>query len=234
MKHKGIRKFFRILFIYIPAAFVVLTTLWVLLLKWVPVYFTPLMIQRSIEYANDDKFHTHKTWKPIDYFSPNIVRAAMAAEDNRFMDHFGFDFVEIDNAIDAHKRGHKLRGASTISQQTAKNVFLIPSKSFIRKGFEAYFTVLIEVIWGKKRIMEVYINVAEMGKGVYGAEAAAKQFFNTTGDKLTKRQAALIAACLPHPLVRKANLPGSFVNNRADHIMRVMQYIQYPKKWHKK
>ncbi len=116
---------------------------------------------------------------PLENISPNLAIAVMASEDTRFLSHKGFDWVEIEKAVDAHKKGKKLRGASTISQQTAKNVFLLPGRSWVRKGFEAYFTFLIEMVWGKDRILEVYLNVAEMGRGIYGAEAAAERFFNT-------------------------------------------------------
>ena len=154
------------MFIKLPVAFVVITVLWVLMLKWVPVYVTPLMIQRSVQYRNDKSFHTRKTWVSYDRISPELARAVIASEDNLFDTHSGFDWKQINKAIDDHERGKKLRGASTISQQTAKNVFLLPSRNFVRKGLEAYFTVLIENIWGKRRIMEVYLNVAEMGRGI--------------------------------------------------------------------
>lgn len=207
----------------------------VLLLKWVPVYFTPLMVVRSIEHYNDDTYHIHKTWRPLKELSPNIGRAVMAGEDNRFMVHSGFDMKEINKALDAKKRGRKLRGASTISQQTAKNVFLLPSRSWIRKGLEAYYTCLIELIWGKRRIMEVYVNVAEMGRGIFGAEAAAERIFHTKGDKLSERQAALIAATLPSPIKRHADSPSTFVRERASQIQRLMKYMPYPRqRWHEK
>lgn len=228
MKHKGFKKFLRILFIYIPIGFLIATISWVLVLKWVPVYFTPLMVVRSIEHIGDDTYSTHKTWKPISDISPNMAMAVMASEDTRFLEHNGFDWVEIDNALDAQKKGKKLRGASTISQQTAKNVFLFPSRSWIRKGFEVYFTALIELIWGKERILEVYLNVAEMGKGVFGAEAAASKLFQTRASKLSRQQAALIAATLPNPLKRKANSPTSYISSRATSIQRLMDLIPKP------
>lgn len=227
-RRKGIKKILRILFIYIPLGFVLFTSLWVLMLKWVPVYFTPLMIARSFEFSSDSTFHTYKTWKPLSEISPNMVLAVMAAEDNRFLNHNGFDWIEIDKALDDSKRGKRLRGASTISQQTAKNVFLPPSKTWIRKGFEAYFTCLIEWIWGKERIMEVYLNVAEMGRGIYGSEAAAEHLFHTRSSRLTTRQSALIAAVLPNPLKRKANAPSRYVNSRAEMIQRTMRILPRP------
>jgi monofunctional glycosyltransferase len=234
-KRNGIHKFLRILFIYIPLWFVVISVSIVVLLKWVPVYVTPLMVVRSIEHFNDDTYHIYKTWRPLERISPNIGCAVMAGEDNRFLTHSGFDLKEINKALDAKKRGRKLRGASTISQQTAKNVFLIPSRSWVRKGFEAYYTCLIELIWGKRRIMEVYLNVAEMGRGLFGAEAAAERLFHTRASGLSERQAALIAATLPSPIKRHANSPSTYLSKRAYQIQRIMYYMPYPRRqWHEK
>lgn len=227
------KRLLKLVFVRIPLYFILFTVLWVLLLKWVPVYFTPLMAIRSIENCKDSTFHTYKSWTAIEDISPNMTMAAMAGEDNRFLTHKGFDWIEIDKALDAGKRGKKLRGASTISQQTAKNVFLWPAKSWIRKGLEAYFTGLIELIWGKKRIMEVYLNVAEMSKGIYGAQAAAERLFQTRASKLTARQSALIAASLPSPLTRKANAPTRYMNRRANSIIKIMKTLPGVQ-WHKK
>lgn len=229
-KNKGdrLRRLFKWLFIYIPIWFVVLTVCWVTLLRWVPVYFTPLMVARSVENWDDSTFRTYKRWMPLDKLSSNIAMAVMASEDTRFLTHNGFDWVEIDKAIDEHKRGKRLRGASTISQQTAKNVFLLNGRSWIRKGFEVYFTFLIEMIWGKERILEVYLNVAEMGRGIYGAEAAAEQLFQTRGAKLTPYQSALIAAALPNPLKRRADAPTAYMYRRAKEIQRMMKLIPRP------
>ncbi len=228
MKHKGLKKFPRILFIYIPAGFFIFTLSWVLVLKWIPVYFTPLMVIRYFENFNNDTYKIYKVWKPIDEISPDMAMAVMAGEDTRFLEHKGFDWVEIDNAMDAKKKGKKLRGASTISQQTAKNVFLFPGRSWIRKGLEAYFTCLIEIIWGKERIMEVYLNVAEMGRGIFGAGAAAERLFHTGATKLTRRQAALIAAVLPDPVRRKADAPTAYISGRAIDIQYMMGLIPRP------
>ena len=171
------KRFLRYILIYIPISLIQLSITWVVLLKWVPVYYTPLMAIRSIEYRNDPDFKSTKNWKSLDEISNKMVYAVIASEDNRFEEHNGFDFIEIKNAINDSKKGKRLRGASTISQQTAKNVFLFPGRSWIRKGLECYFTLLIEWIWGKERIMEVYLNVAETGKGLYGVEAAAQKYF---------------------------------------------------------
>lgn len=216
------------LFVYIPLSFLAVSLLSVLLLKWVPVYCTPLMVIRSVEYISDKTFKSYKTWKPLEKISPNMQMAVMASEDTRFLEHRGFDWVEIDNALDAGKKGKRMRGASTISQQTAKNVFLFPSRSWVRKGFEAYFTLGIELIWGKRRILEVYLNVAEMGRGIYGAEAAANQFFQKSAQKLTPRESSLIAAALPNPLKRRANSPSAYLSSRASDIQAMMGMIEVP------
>ena len=228
MKKKKGFKFFRWLFLYIPLWFVAITVLWVLVLRWVPVYVTPLMVVRTCQNWDDDSFVTHKRWQPMEKISPNLAKAVIASEDARFFSHNGFDWIEIDKALDAHRKGKRLRGASTISQQTAKNVFLFPGRSWVRKGFEVYFTFLIETFWGKERILEVYLNVAEMGRGIYGAEAAAEHLFCTSAAKLSSRQASLIAACLPNPLVRKANAPSAGVRKRAADIRAMMGTVALP------
>ena len=228
MKKKKGFKFFRWLFLYIPLWFVAITVLWVLVLRWVPVYVTPLMVVRTCQNWDDDSFVTHKRWQPMEKISPNLAKAVIASEDARFFSHNGFDWIEIDKALDAHRKGKRLRGASTISQQTAKNVFLFPGRSWVRKGFEVYFTFLIETFWGKERILEVYLNVAEMGRGIYGAEAAAEHLFCTRASKLSSRQASQIAACLPNPLVRKANAPSAGVRKRAADIRAMMGTVALP------
>ncbi len=230
IKKDGSAKWLAKLFlIKLPLAFLAVTVLWVLVLKWVPVTVTPLMISRSIEYRNDESFKTHKQWREYERISPELSKAVIASEDNLFPEHNGFDWKQIEIAIKDHKeKGRKLRGASTISQQTAKNVFLFPSRSFIRKGFEAYFTVLIELIWGKERILEVYLNVAEMGKGIYGAEAAAQTFFNKEASDLTRHESSLIAACLPNPLQRHADNPSQYIKGRASKIRALIPKISYP------
>jgi monofunctional biosynthetic peptidoglycan transglycosylase len=228
MKKKKGFKFFRWLFLYIPLWFVAITVLWVLVLRWVPVYVTPLMVVRTCQNWDDDSFVTHKRWQPMEKISPNLAKAVIASEDARFFSHNGFDWIEIDKALDAHRKGKRLRGASTISQQTAKNVFLFPGRSWVRKGFEVYFTFLIETFWGKERILEVYLNVAEMGRGIYGAEAAAEHLFCTRASKLSSRQASLIAACLPNPLVRKANAPSAGVRKRVADIRAMMGTVALP------
>ena len=196
----------------------------VVVYKWMPVYITPLMITRSIE--NDDEMQ-HK-WVPIKEISENMALAVVSSEDNLFMSHSGFDFDQIQKAIEeAEKTGHQ-RGASTISQQTAKNVFLWNGRSWVRKGLEAYFTVLIELIWGKERIMEVYLNSIEMGPGIYGAEAVAQAHFGKSASKLTRREAALIAATLPNPLKYSSKNPSKYMRKRQRQITRLMGLVENP------
>lgn len=219
----------RRILVLLPLALIAMSLLWVLVLKWVPVWVTPLMISRSIEYRNEDSFRTYKEWVRLDEISSELKKAVIASEDNLFNEHNGFDWKQIEKAIDEHRNeGKKLRGASTISQQTAKNVFLLPGRSFIRKGFEAYFTVLIELIWGKERILEVYLNVAEMGKGIYGAEAAAEHHFNKDAADLSRRESCLITACLPNPLQRDASSPSAYVSKRAGQISALIPKLGYP------
>ncbi len=230
IQREGILKWLlKLVLIKIPLVFIAISVLWVLILKWVPVWVTPLMISRSIEYRNDEDFHTHKKWRNYEDISPELAKAVIASEDNLFAEHNGFDWKEMRKAIDDHRdKGKKLRGASTISQQTAKNVFLFPSKTFVRKAFEAYFTVLIELIWGKERILEVYLNVAEMGKGIYGAETAAQELFSKKASDLTRRESSLLAACLPNPIQRHAENPSVYVSKRAGQIRALIPKIAYP------
>jgi monofunctional biosynthetic peptidoglycan transglycosylase len=228
MKGKRFKKVLKFIFLYMPLSFFLLSISLITILKWVPVYATPLMVVRSFQFAGKEDFKTVKRWRSLERINDNLAMAVMASEDTRFIDHNGFDWTEIENAVEASKRGKRLRGASTISQQTAKNVFLFPSRSWIRKGFEAYFTLGIELIWGKKRIMEVYLNVAEMGPGIYGAEAAARELFGKSADKLTARESALIAAALPNPLRRRADRPSAYHSSRASSIQRMMGLIARP------
>jgi monofunctional biosynthetic peptidoglycan transglycosylase len=230
MKTKGgkIKRILKYMFVYLPALFFLFSIFWIVVLKWVPVYVTPLMVIRSVEYIGDDNFDTRKSWRSLDKISKNMVMAVIASEDNKFMEHNGFDWEAIDKAIDYNKRGRKIRGASTISQQTAKNVFLFPSRTWLRKGLEAYFTFGIELVWGKERIMEVYLNVAEMGRGIYGAEAAARELFGKPASSLSEREAALIAAALPNPMRRNAGNPSGYLSYRASRIQSLMYKVDVP------
>lgn len=200
---------------------------WVILARFIPVYLTPLMIIRTVEsLAAGETPRNSKDWVPIEEISPNMVQAVVASEDNLFMSHWGFSFNDIGKAIKHNKKGKRIRGGSTISQQTAKNVFLWPQRSYIRKGLEAYFTVLIEVFWSKERIMEVYLNVIEMGDGIYGVEAASQEYFDKSAVKLTKSQSALIAACLPNPRKFNAGNPSGYILRRKSKIVSLMGKIE--------
>ena len=203
-----------------------LSILSVIIFKWVPIPFTPLMITRIIEFKLDgnDAIYSHK-WVPLEEISPNLQKAVIASEDGNFLIHSGFDFKAMQKAFKNNNKGRKLKGGSTISQQTAKNVFLWQGRSYIRKGLEAYFTVLIELIWGKERIMEVYLNSIEMGNGVYGAQEAARIWYRKPAKNLTPNEAAGIAAILPNPRKFKASNSSSYINRRKDKIMSVMRYI---------
>lgn len=182
-----------------------------LVYRFVPPPVTILMVQRLFEGKGLDY-----RWRSLKHISPALVQAAIASEDAKFCTHHGFDFEAIQKAAAANKRRPgKVRGGSTISQQTAKNVFAWPQRSYLRKGVEAYYTVLIETLWGKRRIMEVYLNVAEMGAGTYGAEAAAQRYFGVSADQLTRAQAARLVAILPNPLKYKAVNPGRYVARRS-------------------
>lgn len=199
----------------------------VILFRFVPVPVTPLMIIRAVNPQGTDtqkerERHWQHQWVSYDEISPWMPRAVVASEDGRFYEHHGFDFKEIQNAIDEGKAGKRQRGASTISQQTAKNVFLWPGHSWVRKGLEAYFTVLIELFWSKERIMEVYLNSIEMGAGIYGVVAASQHYFGCTAKELSKPRAALIALCLPSPLKRDPAHPSSYMRRRQRTIMRYM------------
>ncbi len=200
----------------------------VLVFRFVPVPVTPLMIIRCGEQLVDGKsVKLQKSWKSLDQISPKLVQAVVASEDNLFLTHHGFDFAAMQKAMQYNekKKGKKIKGGSTISQQTAKNVFLWPGRSYIRKGLEAYFTVLIELIWGKERIMEVYLNVIEMGDGIYGAEAASQTFFKKPAIRLNKAEAAAIAAVLPSPLRWSPANPTVYTLRREAWILRNMGHL---------
>jgi monofunctional biosynthetic peptidoglycan transglycosylase len=206
--------------------FLGLSVFFVVLFKFVPVPFTPLMVIRVFEnkVAKKEIYFSHD-WEPIENISINLQKAVIASEDGTFLTHSGFDFSAMQKAYKNNERGRRIKGGSTISQQTAKNVFLWQGRSYIRKGLEAYFTVLIELIWGKERIMEVYLNSIEMGNGVYGAQAAAKHWYRKDAVNLTPKQAAGIAAILPNPRKYTATSSSSYINNRKAKILRVMKHL---------
>jgi monofunctional biosynthetic peptidoglycan transglycosylase len=199
----------------------------VILYRFVPVPITPLMVIRLVEQGLDPEKELRlvKDWVPIEEMSKHAPQAVVASEDQTFMKHFGFDFKSLKKAWESNKKSKRVRGASTITQQTAKNVFLWPSRSYVRKAFEAYFTVLIEIFWSKERILEVYLNVIEMGDGIYGIEAASQTFFNKPAAKLSKGQSALIAAVLPNPRRWSPARPSSYIKGRQGWIMRQMSNL---------
>lgn len=193
----------------------------VLIFKWVPLPFTPLMAIRYFEHPDEEIKHD---WVPIEEISKNLQLAVICSEDQNFENHSGFDIEAIQKAIENNKKGKRVRGASTISQQTAKNAFLWPGRNYVRKGLEAYFTFLMELLWSKERILEVYLNSIEMGKGVYGAQAAAKSWFGKDVANLNPNEAAAIAAILPNPREYRANPASNYIIGRKNWITQQMKY----------
>ena len=223
---KNLQKWLQRLVIFFFAS----TILTVVAYRWLPVYVTPLMVIRCCQQiGRGEPIRLRHHWVALNEMSKYMPVAVMAAEDQRFMEHHGFDFNAIDAAIKESQSGKRQRGGSTISQQTAKNVFLWPDRSWVRKSLEAYFTVLIELIWGKQRIMEVYLNSIEMGDGIYGTEAVAQWHFNCSADKLIRANCALIAATLPNPLKYSSKEPSAYMLKRQTWIMRQMKHIDLMK-----
>jgi len=210
-------------------AFLASTILSVILYRFVPVVLTPLMVIRCVQQLKDGKeVKLRHHWVPLEKISMDMPTAVMASEDARFLDHHGFDFNAIVNAAERnrkHPEKHKL-GASTISQQTAKNVFLWPGRSWLRKGFEVYFTGLIELFWSKQRIMEVYLNSIEMGDGIYGADAVAQEHFGISAKQLSSSQCALIAATLPNPRRFSSKNPSAYMKKRQSRILHEMRFVK--------
>lgn len=205
--------------------FVILSVLSVIIFRWVAVPITPLMVMRCIEQKSEGKPMKMKhEWVNLEQISPKLQLAVVCSEDQNYLKHFGFDWGAIEKAMKENEQGKRVRGASTITQQTAKNVFLWPGRSYIRKGFEVWFTVLVEIFWSKERIMEVYLNSIEMGNGVYGAEAAAQHWYKKKALKLTKDESAGIAAVLPNPLKFSANPPTNYIIKRKTWIKQQMNY----------
>jgi monofunctional biosynthetic peptidoglycan transglycosylase len=191
----------------------------VIVYKYVPVYYTPLMFIRLYEDGGSIEHH----WTPVKQIAQPMIQAVVASEDNRFMQHHGFDSEQIRSALKEARKGRRLRGASTISQQTAKNVFLWPARSYFRKALEMYFTLLIEWIWGKERIMEVYLNSIETGAGIYGVEAAARTYFGKQAYELTREECAMTAAVLPDPRHRNPAQLTDYLRGRQRQILSLMR-----------
>jgi len=202
------------------------TILAVMAYRFLPVYITPLMVIRCFQQVGRGESLTmHHHWVSFDKISPHMPVAVMASEDQRFLKHHGFDFGAIENAARHNIDGGRVHGGSTISQQTAKNVFLWPGRSWIRKGFETYFTFLIELMWGKHRIMEVYLNSIEMGDGIYGVDAVAEYHFNKRAVNLFRNECALIAATLPNPIKFNSAYPSEYIRKRQFQIEHEMRFI---------
>ena len=199
----------------------------VLLLRWVPPPTSAFMLAARADAMLDGNFRYRNQydWVPLEAISPHAAMAAIAAEDQLFPFHTGFDFESIRKAVKHNAKGRRVRGASTITKQTAKNLFLWSGRSWLRKGLEVYFTVLIEVLWPKDRILEVYLNVAQFGRGVYGVQAASREFFDKDAAKLTRRQSALLAAVLPNPIKLRAAAPSPYVLRRTERIMGQMRAL---------
>jgi monofunctional biosynthetic peptidoglycan transglycosylase len=221
-RRAGFWRFIRRLILVVLVIAIVAPPASVLVYRFVPPPITFLMVERLVEGHGMDY-----RWRPLSRISPALQDAVVASEDQRFCEHDGFDFNAMEKAMKANeRRPDKLRGGSTISQQTAKNVFLWPGRSYVRKAIEAWYTVLIETIWGKRRIMEAYLNVVEFGPGVYGAEAASQRFFHETAAQLSPAQAARLAAVLPKPLAWKAAAPGPYIAKRSRHIGGAMGAVR--------
>ncbi len=222
MRGIKIRKVFR----WMVVLFFSSTILAVMAYRFLPVYITPLMVIRCFQQVGRGESLTmHHHWVSFDKISPHMPVAVMASEDQRFLKHHGFDFGAIENAALHNIDGGRVHGGSTISQQTAKNVFLWPGRSWIRKGFETYFTFLIELMWGKHRIMEVYLNSIEMGDGIYGVDAVAEYHFNKRAVNLFRNECALIAATLPNPIKFNSAYPSEYIRKRQFQIEHEMRFI---------
>jgi len=219
---------------WIVVAFFASTILSVVALRFLPVWVTPLMVIRCFQQVSEGRsLKLSHDWEPLENISPSLPVAVMASEDARFLEHHGFDYKAIEHAAKRNREHPEKRklGASTISQQTVKNVFLWPGRSWTRKGFEAYFTVLIEVLWPKQRIMEVYLNSIEMGEGIYGAQAVAEEHFGKDAKDLTRSECALIAATLPNPRKFSSKSPSTYMLKRQSRILKEMKFVgKFPMK----
>ena len=231
---KRIVRFIKNTLKWIVVAFFASTILSVVLFRFLPVWVTPLMVIRCYQQVSEGReLKLSHDWEPLENISPSLPVAVMASEDTRFLEHHGFDYKAIEHAAKRNREHPEKRklGASTISQQTAKNVFLWPGRSWVRKGFEAYFTVLIEMLWSKQRIMEVYLNSIEMGEGIYGAQAVAEEHFNKDAKDLSRSECALIAVTLPNPRKFSSKNPSAYMQKRQARILREMKAVgKFPQK----
>jgi monofunctional biosynthetic peptidoglycan transglycosylase len=217
----------RITLLMIPLGFVTLSVALTVLLRFMTPPVSMLMIERRIvSLGNGEKYSSHYKWVDFDQIAPLMSLAVIASEDQNFMRHHGFDWDAIQRAIDYDENGKSLHGGSTLTQQTAKNLFLWPDRNWIRKGLEAYFTVLLETCWNKRRILETYLNIVEFGNGIYGVEAAAQYYFHKPAGRLTAEEAALLAAVLPNPYRFKANAPSPYVRGRQRWILEQMGHLR--------
>ena len=231
---KRIVRFIKNTLKWIVVAFFASTILSVVMFRFLPVWVTPLMVIRCYQQVSEGReLKLSHDWEPLENISPSLPVAVMASEDARFLEHHGFDYKAIEHAAKRNREHPEKRklGASTISQQTVKNVFLWPGRSWTRKGFEAYFTVLIEVLWPKQRIMEVYLNSIEMGEGIYGAQAVAEEHFGKDAKDLTRSECALIAATLPNPRKFSSKSPSTYMLKRQSRILKEMKFVgKFPMK----
>ena len=231
---KRIVRFIKNTLKWIVVAFFASTILSVVLFRFLPVWVTPLMVIRCYEQLKEDKdLKLSHDWVSLSEISPSLPVAVIASEDGKFIEHHGFDYKAIEHAAKRNREHPEKRklGASTISQQTAKNVFLWPGRSWVRKGFEVYFTTLIELLWSKQRIMEVYLNSIEMGEGIYGAQAVAEEHFSKDAKDLTRSECALIAATLPNPRKFSSKSPSAYMLKRQSRILREMKFVgEFPTK----
>ncbi len=207
-------------FVRLPLCFLLASVVLVTLLRWVPVRYTPLMLKRAFQFRSEASYRSEQKWVSLEEISPELIKAVVLCEDQKFYRHHGFDWAELKNMWqDYRQEGSPLRGCSTISQQTAKNVFTFGSRTYFRKASEAYWTCLIELVWGKDRIMEVYLNVVEMGRGLYGMQAATEHYYNCSVYDLSLPQSVALAVSLPSPLTSNPACPSMYDRNRRTQMM---------------
>lgn len=210
----------------VSLGFLALSVLSVIVLRFMAPPFSALMVERRIgSWFGEGKYSPTYRWVSLDKIAPVMSAAVIASEDQNFPDHYGFDLAAIQRALGHNERSTRTKGASTLTQQTAKNMFLWSSRSWLRKGVEVYFTVLLETFWGKRRILETYLNIAEFGDGIYGVEAAAQHYFRKPASRLNSEEAALLAAVLPNPRRYRVRAPGPYVRERQQWILQQMYQL---------